>query len=260
MDNPQQIDDREHDGDANCLGIFAKYWDVGAVKTRLGKHLGMAAAAELHRSFVMHLASHLSSVAAARYLFVAPDSRCDDFVACSPAQWQVEPQGSGDLGDRMRRFFCRSFEHSQRVVLIGSDCPTLPPERIGSAFAALSRHDVVLGPAVDGGYYLIGLSDRCRHWMESLFTEMPWSGDRVAGITRQRIRDAGATWFELPHEEDIDTIDCLRRLDRRLSVPSAEGRLAAAVRRALAGEDAAPRTTIDAKANTLCDRRSGGQP
>lgn len=239
MDNSRQTGERELDGAAKCLGMFAKYWDVGAVKTRLGNRLGMAAAAELHRAFVTHLAARLSSVKGKHYLFVAPDSRCDDFAACAPAAWQVEPQGRGGLGERMQRFFRRCFEHSQRVVLIGSDCPTLTPVRIESAFAGLERHDVVLGPAADGGYYLIGLRSHWNGWMERLFIEMPWSSDQVAAVTRQRIREAGASWLELPPEEDIDTIDCLRRLDHRLSteLPTQprDKDLAVAVRRALAG-------------------------
>jgi rSAM/selenodomain-associated transferase 1 len=198
------------------LGMFAKYWLPGQVKTRLGKAVGMAAAAELHRHFVLQLAADLATSAATRSVVVAPPEQQPAFADALPAGWRLIAQGDGDLGDRIERFFAEALQEAWRVVLIGSDCPLLTAERIETAIEALETHDAVLGPAADGGYYLIGLRGPWRPSMRRLFTDVPWGGPEVARVTRQRLREADASWQELPRAEDIDTLDCLQRLATQL--------------------------------------------
>lgn len=145
------------------LGVMAKYWTSGQVKTRLGQTIGLDAAAKIHHQFVIHLAETLRDVADQRVFAVTPSNRLKDFQAELPAAgWALTTQADGDLGRRIEGWFRESLASSasgQPVasVLIGADCPCLGAAEIKLAFQQLADNDVVLGPAVDGGYYLIGL-------------------------------------------------------------------------------------------------------
>src|SRR5690606_6809573 len=111
-----------------------------------------------------------------RWLVVSPPESLAVFSELAQPHWQVVPQADGDLGERMRRFFEAAFiAGAQRVVLIGSDSPTLPRERLDEAFRKLSTCDVVLGPSDDGGYYLIG----CARPIDAIFKDISWSTPQV---------------------------------------------------------------------------------
>ena len=113
-----------------------------------------------------------------------------------------------------------------RAILIGADCPAaLDAEQLIRAGEALRTHDVVLGPARDGGYYLIGLRGPWKSHasrFESLFRDIPWSTDRVGDVTRAKLRSAGLAAFELAIQEDIDTIAELNRLRATLATANAQ--------------------------------------
>ena len=142
---------------------MTKYWEAGRVKTRLGASIGMQRAAALHHLFVNYLCHSLAEVEGKRIACVAPDSSTSALLAEFKSQgisanWDLVSQGDGSLGDRMQRWFHNCPRHaSSPAILIGADCPTLGPATIKDAETALLTHDVVLGPAVDGGYYLIGI-------------------------------------------------------------------------------------------------------
>lgn len=119
-------------------------------------------------------------------------------------------QPKGDLGTRLSEAFGRSFSGgARRVAIIGSDAPTLPPERIPQAFRHLGARDVVLGPAEDGGYYLIGIRAAAWPAAAGLFGGVPWSTDEVLSATRSRLRrlELGsamlAPWYDIDHPEDL---------------------------------------------------------
>ncbi|MEW6218991.1 MAG: TIGR04282 family arsenosugar biosynthesis glycosyltransferase, partial [Thermodesulfobacteriota bacterium] len=113
----------------------------------------------------------------------------------------VRPQGWGGLGRRMQRAFAEAWrEGMHRVVLFGSDCPGLAPRHLLAACQALAGRDVVLGPARDGGYYLVGLGRP----VTGLFRGMPWGQPSVLARTRQRICDQGLTLALLEELADID--------------------------------------------------------
>ncbi len=115
-------------------------------------------------------------------------------------------QGAGDLGRRMARAFQSSFGHgATRTVAIGTDCPGLTPELMHQAFQALSTHDLVLGPATDGGYYLIGLTAP----VPELFSGISWGTKEVRAQTLQVARGRGISVFELPMLDDVDRPDDL---------------------------------------------------
>lgn len=119
-------------------------------------------------------------------------------------------QPNGDLGTRLSEAFRRSFSGgARRVAIIGSDAPTLPPERIPEAFRHLDARDVVLGPAEDGGYYLIGIRAAAWPAAAGLFGGIPWSTDEVLSATRSRLRrlelgsEMLAPWYDIDHPEDL---------------------------------------------------------
>jgi hypothetical protein len=146
----------------------------------------------------------------------------DRLIACSPSPdhpfFRVlkERYGVGllaqtgeDLGARMVRAFEETFARGyRRVVLIGTDVPTLPAYTVGEAFALLASHDLVLGPARDGGYYLIGL----RHPTAELFEDIPWSTDHVLAATREKARERGLCTALLAQHRDVDTPEDLYAL------------------------------------------------
>ena len=121
----------------------------------------------------------------------------------------LEPQIDAPFGDRMRGAFARAFARGRReAVLVVTDTPEISAATIERAFAALATSDAVLGPASDGGYYLIGMRQRCDH----LFEAIDWSTERVAGQTRERAREAGLSLAELEPLADVDTSVDLDRL------------------------------------------------
>ena len=112
----------------------------------------------------------------------------------------VYPQVDGDLGKRMRIAATKAFSQgADAVVIIGSDCPQLTPERIELAFDALASHRVVIGPALDGGLYLLGL----REMIPELFRPLQWESNRVFKMTRNRCRRLGIEVAELEPLNDI---------------------------------------------------------
>ncbi len=117
-------------------------------------------------------------------------------------------QEGADLGERLRRAFERSLRQASLVVIIGSDTPHLDPREITRAFDALERKDMVLGPAEDGGYYLIGLKSP----QPRLFADIPWSTARVLGLTLERAEELRLSTELLPAYRDIDTADDLSQL------------------------------------------------
>ena len=194
--------------------------EPGAVKTRLAPALGVDGAAMLYRAFTEDLCAALG-----------PGFRL--VLACSPSAEGVHctrlarrygvtlaSQGQGDLGARMRRVAAAALAGAARVVLIGSDVPTLAPEQVAAAFRALRRHRVVLGPSLDGGYYLLGL----RAPLPDIFARMPWGGERVLARTLRRLRAARVTFALLPCWYDVDTPADLALLRRHLAVLATLGR------------------------------------
>lgn len=213
------------------LGLMTKYWDAGQVKTRLGATIGMERAASLHRLFVSRLLASLSDVAVRRVICVSPDEDQPRFQQELESWglhgvWEVMPQGGGTLGARIARWFQQFLVNGDsRAILIGADCPTLAPDEVNRAAELLLTNRAVLGPAADGGYYLIGLRgcwEADAGLLETLFDQVPWSTDEVLEITRRRLSDANLSWAELAVREDIDTDVELQNL--RESVPPDCGR------------------------------------
>ncbi|QDS95862.1 hypothetical protein FF011L_46630 [Roseimaritima multifibrata] len=231
--------------------LVAKYWEPGTVKTRLGADVGMPVSAALHQRFVKHLTKRLGaglpghsdtpppqvqqascqnneSAAVKQIWAISPPDAVAKVQGEVPG-WEIGPQGDGDLGERLQRLFqdhlaCRSQDpvEQSRMLVIGGDCPDLPAATIAEALDQLRTVDAVLGPASDGGYYLLGLKGPWQDWMKRLFQEVPWSQPEVAEVTRDRLKAAGRRWHELPCRDDVDTLADLCRLVERLQANEVE--------------------------------------
>lgn len=180
------------------LGVFAKWPEAGAAKTRLmaSPEAGAAAA----RAFLLDALARLAAVPARRVVAFAPAERRADFHALVGADYSLMPQAPGDLGARLEAFLAAELAGgAARVVVVGADSPTLPVALVRQAFAELAQADLVLGPATDGGYYLLG----CRR-LPPVFTGVEWGSARVLGQTVARL-PAGWRLALLPPWYDVDT-------------------------------------------------------
>jgi rSAM/selenodomain-associated transferase 1 len=181
------------------LIIFLKAPRPGTVKTRLG--LGEIAECEAYRRLVLAVLGEVAVFDAVQVRF-APDDAEPEIRHWVRAGWAVAPQGEGDLGARMQAAFAESFAvGAARVVIIGSDCPYLTAADVREAWEALKTSDLVVGPAEDGGYWLIGLREN----QPGLFTNMAWSSSDVFSETMSRAKALRLKTFLLRTLRDVDT-------------------------------------------------------
>ncbi len=199
---------------ATLLGLFAKYWEPGHVKTRLAATIGDERAAQLHRAFLETLLRRFDGAAARRVLVFSPADRVEAFRDLADQTWDVQPQSAGDLGRRMQAFFETAFAGgAEKAVLLGSDSPTLPRHVMQEAFRRLDQAPVVLGPTADGGYYLIGAAGSA----PPVFEGVAWSTPAVWPDTLERLAAAGLSHQVLPRWYDVDEADDLTRLREELA-------------------------------------------
>jgi rSAM/selenodomain-associated transferase 2/rSAM/selenodomain-associated transferase 1 len=186
--------------DAELILIFARYPKSGEAKTRLIPELGAAGAARLHRRMTEHIVAASRKTGAPITVCYAGAQR-SAFRAWLGTDLDFVLQPPGDLGARLLHAFNKAFRQgATRVIAVGSDVPDVNTDRLRNALAALHDHDVALGPASDGGYYLIGM----KRLHSTLFTGMAWGSARVADQTRAAIRQAGIRSVELPALADVD--------------------------------------------------------
>ncbi|MEX2175463.1 MAG: TIGR04282 family arsenosugar biosynthesis glycosyltransferase [Pirellulaceae bacterium] len=209
------------DPDSTLLGMFAKHWAPGKVKTRLAATLGESRAAIVYALFVATLVERFSGVAQRRVIAFSPPEAVSAFRSIAKSHWGVILQAAGDLGARMQSYFESSLGQAERVVLIGSDAPDLPTAYVLEALDALRTCDVVLGPTSDGGYYLVGVARR----LPPIFDQMAWSTPALWPQTIARLQQAGVIWHELPTWYDVDDEADLHALSARLSHSPLEGSL-----------------------------------
>ena len=191
--------------DARLL-LLTKAPEPGKVKTRLAAFLGADAAAGLYEKLLhdcleMGVAADLCPVE----IWCSPSTdhvffqRCRERY-CTDLHLQIQ----GDIGQRMSHAIMSALRRAEYAVLIGADCPALTADDLEAAFSALKQGaDVVLGPAEDGGYYLIGM----RNHHPGLFANIPWSTHEVLAATEMHLRAQGLNWRLLPVHRDIDTAE-----------------------------------------------------
>ncbi len=224
--------------------LYARVPRRGAVKTRMTPHLDLDEALALHVALVEDSLNLLRQAAARSDAspFVAfsepwepasdsPDRRLAKAIDEIP----LLPQRGGTLGDRLRQTCEDLFAHHHRsVVVIGSDSPTLPPDRLVRAQSALREGaDVVVGPTEDGGYYLIGLARN----LPGMFDGVAWGTDTVYAETVAAARRLGARIVSLPSWYDIDRPNDLARLHREKRGRTGGGARTVAIAAALARQN-----------------------
>ena len=178
--------------------VFQKNEVLGKVKTRLASRMGDLRALEIYRHLIQSTYFVLEDVLAPVWTYYS------DFIpeTINPPIAKSFVQEGQDLGERMANAFARSFESGmEKVVLIGTDCPTLQSQHLNQAFEALTHSDLVLGPATDGGYYLIGMKRKADY----LFEGISWSSAEVLSQTLAVASANGLDFTLLDELSDIDT-------------------------------------------------------
>jgi rSAM/selenodomain-associated transferase 1 len=200
----------------NALVIFARAPRAGSVKTRLVPVLSAEEARDLHRALLGDVLDRsVGALEGNATVFLAwsetvPAGSEGDAVAPGV---KVETQSGRDLGERMALAIQSKLRDGfKRVVILGSDSPTLPASHLTGAFDALREVEVVLGPAADGGYYLIGMS---RLHLE-IFRDIQWGTGGVLAATHQRLKKSGTRSRDLGMWHDVDTPEDVGRLFRDL--------------------------------------------
>jgi uncharacterized protein len=189
----------------NKLIIFTRFPEPGTTKTRLICALGAGGAADLHRQMterVVGMARELRASAGIAFeikFFGGDDSRMRQWLG---NDLEYSGQIGSNLGERMDHAFKEAIEQGcDRVVVVGSDCPGLTADILKDAFEALDHHPVVLGPASDGGYYLIGLQQR----LSNIFQDIPWGTGKVLEATRKALSSHEVSCMLLEKLSDVDT-------------------------------------------------------
>ena len=204
----------------STFGMFVKFPQPGRVKTRLAATIGDAPAARLYGAFLRDLISRFRVSCDRRVLAYTPDTAeaREFFLALAGEDYELWPQPDGSLGSRLRAFF-ESFG-PEPVVLIGSDSPTVPASFVDLAAQMLTDTDAVLGPATDGGVWLIGLNQQrdaaCQPKLWPIFEGIEWSTSRVLEQLSRRLAESGARFCLLPPWFDVDEPDDLQMLRGQL--------------------------------------------
>ncbi|HEU4561796.1 MAG TPA: TIGR04282 family arsenosugar biosynthesis glycosyltransferase [Longimicrobium sp.] len=189
---------------SDCILLFVRAPELGRVKTRLAAEIGARAALRVYRRLAEHAVAEARAVGddvALRIHFTPANAGEAVRTWLGGEGAAYLPQADADLGGRMRAAFEAAFsEGHRRVVIIGSDLPGLTAELLRDAFAGLDHHPAVIGPAEDGGYYLLGL----REMIPELFHGIPWSTGEVFGRTMAKLRSLGITPARLPALGDVD--------------------------------------------------------
>lgn len=195
------------------LILFTRYPEPGRTKTRLIPALGAKGAAALQRRMSEAIVSRMT-------LFAAESPVTAEIRYAEGNQHDVEAwlgydlpcvaQAEGNLGDRLSQAFAQSFaQGDHQVVIVGADCPALSSLHFSQAFSALNRNDLVLGPALDGGYYLIGLKQPA----PGLFSKIPWGSDAVLTATLNLAQILNLSTHLLEPLADVDRPEDLRHFD-----------------------------------------------
>lgn len=186
-----------------CVVVFGREPIPGEGKSRLAAGIGAEAAARIYAA-VLENTLDVATSCGARIVLSLAEAPSGSWAR--KLDVAVEVQQGSDLGDRMDDAFARRFaEGERRVVVIGSDCPWFTATHVAKASAKLGCADAVLGPASDGGYWLVAQ----RPPGLAMFARIPWSSPETLGKTRERIKSLGGTWSELEELVDIDTVDDL---------------------------------------------------
>lgn len=209
MDRPGRSARSKPDAPRRVVLVFVRAPEAGRVKTRLAVAIGAEAALGVYTRLAEHTLAEARALAAEGAevrVHHAPADAGDAVRAWLGEGLVYLPQAEGDLGTRMRDAFARAFaDGADRVVIVGSDLPALDADLLRRAFSLLDAHPAVIGPARDGGYYLLGM----RAMIGGVFDGIAWSTPDVLAATLERFRAAGVHPALLEELSDVDEADDL---------------------------------------------------
>ena len=184
-----------------ALVIFVRNPIYGQVKTRLAKDIGDERALEIYQQLLQHTLEITRSLSFRKFIYYADE--VSDYDLWSVPGYTKRKQNGNDLGERMLNSFKELFDQGfTQIIIIGSDCLQLKMETLEEALALLESNNAVIGPARDGGYYLLGLTK----FYPELFINKPWSTDKVFAKTIEDFIDLGISYAFLEELSDIDTV------------------------------------------------------
>lgn len=198
----------------NKLIIFVKNPEQGKVKTRLAASIGDKEALSVYEKLLAYTSAIASEVDCDREVWYSRFIPENDIW--KEDEFDKKVQTGNSLGSRMSNAFEQTFQSGQydKAIIIGSDCAELTPEMIRVAFNKLSSADFVIGPAVDGGYYLLGM----KTFHSEVFEEIEWSTGSVFDNTVQKIKQMRASYTELEKLNDVDTIEDWKKVQSKESL------------------------------------------
>ena len=197
-----------------CLLFFVKNPERGKVKSRLAAVIGNDSAVSVYKNIVDRMLSTLKEGTFPLYICFSPKNAQKPVKNWLGREYRYIPQNGKDLGERMRNGFTEAFEMGfKKVVLIGSDIPDLALEFIEEAFITLNKSDAVIGPAFDGGYYLIGFKDKT--FSPQVFEGIAWGTQNVFDETVKKLKRFRRAVHTLPYQRDIDTAEDLNYLKEK---------------------------------------------
>jgi hypothetical protein len=199
--------------DKSIVLLFIKAPFKGRVKSRLAAAVGEEAAFELYKNFILDIIDALSTSGYPfRIYFYPPDA--EEAITTWLVGHPAAPQDGNELGKRMELAFKKIFtEGFTSAILIGSDIPDLTPAVFHEALESLNDNDAVIGPAADGGYYLIGFNKRS--FLPRIFRGIPWSTDTVFRETMDILKESSLRVHLVPQWKDVDTLEDLKALFER---------------------------------------------
>jgi uncharacterized protein len=188
----------------SAMIIFTRNPELGKCKTRLAETIGNQSALEVYKYLLQHTANIAKEIYVDRFVFYSESIQKNDLW--DAAVFRKKLQQGDDLGMKMENAFSEVFQMGyEKAIIIGSDLLDLKPEHIHTAFEALITNDVVIGPAVDGGYYLLGLSK----FNASIFRNKPWSTSNLLEETLKDLKENHTVFTTLETLNDIDTFEDL---------------------------------------------------
>lgn len=188
----------------SLLMIFVKNLIPGMVKTRLAEDIGIDKALDVYQELVHHTHKITKKLEVDKAVYYSEYVEMEDIW--DNGDFKLTSQKGFTLGEKMSNAFDEAFDSYNKVVIIGSDCYDLSSKHIRLAFEMLEENDVVVGPAKDGGYYLLGMSE----YFPQLFQDKEYSTDKVL---QELLKEAGSlelSVYKLPELNDVDTLDDLK--------------------------------------------------
>ncbi len=193
---------------ARCVIVFLKVPQKSRVKTRLSKFLDPEIVVDIYKNFVADILGMLNKSPYRTIVAYYPPHAQSEAVEWLGPGYTLMPQKGKNLGKRMAHAFDKMFSKGyQHVLLIGTDFPDLPESIIDETFKSLHNNDAVIGPAVDGGYYLIGFKSNT--FLPQIFDDIPWGTEDVFEITVKIFQNNKFKLHVLPKWRDIDTYEDL---------------------------------------------------